>query len=216
MAKVRMPVPKMNLVTGMMSQSEGAGMGIEYSLDPSAVILVAEFNKLGMDIRSFKEPLQRSVKYMGPSFVENFTVSGRPEKWAALSDVTIEEKFQKGYARPSAPLIGTGLLMKTVGQQSIWKINGIEGYAAVDNLGAADYGVFHQEGHEGESIGVIKGKDKKGKAIIEAYESGGLPARPFLVFQPRDEKAIEDIFIKWFQERSIAAGFLPGVTGIGT
>lgn len=208
----KLPKPKMNILSSIMSQGKGSGIGLEYKLDPSAVILVAEFAKLGLDIRSFKEPLHRSVKYMGPSLQANFDIGGRPEKWTALSDITIDKKYNEGANRPSAPLIRTGVLQKEVGYQKIWKIDGIEGYAAIDNLGNAPYGIYHQEGFEGGEIGVIT-SGKGINAKIETRQSGGLPARPFLVFQPRDEKAIEDIFIKWFQERTIAAGFRPGALG---
>ena len=207
-SSIRMPSGS-QIINSVQSQAIGAGMGIEYSLDPSAVILVAQFNKLGLDIRSFKEPLHRSVKYMGGSFQQNFAVSGRPNKWPELSDATIDKKFKLAAGRPSAPLIRSGLLQKTVGQQKIWKINGLEGYAAVNNLGSADYGIYHQEGFEGGEIGVLLGGGK-----IGIQSTGGLPARPFLVFQKEDEKNIEDIFIRWFQERTIAAGFRPGVSGI--
>lgn len=194
---------------GIMSRAEGAGMGITFDLDPSAVILVAQFNKLGLDIRSFKEPLHRAIKYMGPSLQENIKVGGRPTKWPPLSDTTIDKKFRVGARRPSAPLVRSGLLEKTVGQQNIWKINGLEGYAAIDNLGSADYGIYHQEGFAAGEIGVLLGGGK-----IGIQSTGGLPARPFLMFQKEDEKNIEDIFIRWFQERAVAAGFRPGARGI--
>jgi phage gpG-like protein len=198
--------PAFNIVAEVMSKAKGGGMGITYSLDPSAVILVAQFTKIAADIRSFKVPLTRCVKWMGPSLTRNFDVSGRPVKWAPLADITIERKAKVGAHRPSAPLIRFGLLRKTVGQQKIWKIDGRDGYAAIESLEPADYGIFHQEGFEGEEIGkIVSGSGVN--AVIELAQSNNLPARPFMVFQEEDLKAFDRIFIEWIQERLNANGF---------
>jgi len=188
----------------------GKDLGISIDFEPSIIILVAEFNKLGLDIRSFKEPLHRSIKYvMAPSLRKNFDVGGRPP-WKPLSELTVRKKASMGFKKPADPLIATGKLRKVMGQINIWEINGIEGYAAITTLKGAEYGLVHQLGREGELIGkLVDGK------IVE-HDLGGMPARRFMAFQPEDEEAIENIFIKWFQERAMMAGFRPGLTGVIT
>ena len=47
---------------GNLNSAKAGSYGISISIDPAPVILVASFNKLGQDIRSFKEPLKRSVQ----------------------------------------------------------------------------------------------------------------------------------------------------------
>jgi phage gpG-like protein len=167
------------------------GIVMEYEFVPPAMILAAEFVSLGLDIRSFKEPLKESIqKVMAPSIRANFDVSGRPVRWEPLADVTIEQKFQQGARRPSAPVIRTGTLQRVAGQLNIWKIDGPAGEASITDLKEADYGGWQNNG------------------------TTTIPARPFLVFQKEDESRIDEIFIHWLQIRMAAHGFTPGVTGV--
>jgi len=205
MAKLN-PMPRIGTMSGNLS-----AWGIEVDMDPSLAFLIASFNKLGLDIRSFKEPLHRSIKeVMSPSLRQNFDSGGRPKKWKKLRPATIAKKTWLGQRAPESPLIGTGRLRTVVGQIGIWQINGPEGYAAINTLKDADYGLYHQEGAEGTPIGIIN----KVTGVIEEGMFGGLPERPFLLFQKKDEADIERIFIRWFQERAMkTVGFRPGATG---
>jgi len=201
--------PSMNIVKQV---GDLSAYGIDVDLQPSAVILVAQFNKLGMDIRSFKEPLTQAVKeVMVPSIRKNFDAGGRP-KWRKLKKETVYKKAGAGGGDPEAPLIRTGLLRRRATEIGIWDINGIEGYAAIRTLRDAEYGAYHNEGVAGGEIGVIV-SGTGSNAVIETRQLGGFPARPFLMFHKKDENDIERVFIKWFQKRAIMAGFKPG-TGI--
>lgn len=165
--------------------------GIKFDIDisPSPVMFAAEQAALAVDIRSFREPLKRSIQaVLGPSFRHNFEVGGRPA-WAPLKDVTIERKERTGAANPSQILVHTGKLRRVAGQLNIWEINGIQGEAHVSRLPGAEYGSFHQSGfthHMGNEV----------------------PAREFLVIQPQDEAEIEQVFDIWVRERFRRKGWL--------
>jgi phage gpG-like protein len=158
-------------------------IGFEFSMFPTAAVLVKDFDNLGLDIRSYNEPLKRSVQQvMAPSFQKNFDVGGRPP-WEPLSDVTLEQKQRYGYGGEGI-LVRTGLLKKVVGQLNIWTID--RETAQLDEWGAAraDYGV---DLHEGTAT---------------------IPARPFLVMQAEDIDGITQVFDTWIGERLIAHGFV--------
>ena len=160
---------------------EVSGLAFEIDFDPSPAVFALEMEILGREIRSFREPLKRSIqKVLGPSFRQNFDVGGRPT-WAALSPETIRTKTQKGSRNPEQVLVDTGKLRRVAGQLNIWKIEGgylaDEARAYVNDLPGAEYGAVHQFGND------------------------HIPQREFLVIQPEDEVAIEDVFGTWLDER---------------
>lgn len=163
---------------------------LEVDFKPEPVVVAAAFEKFGMDIRSFKEPLDRAVrKVFAPSLAQNFEEGGRPP-WIPLSDITVAEKARKGVSDPGKILVRTGALAKKASQYNFWKINGPAGeaYISQDTLGRVFYGVYHQ-------FGMAAGADQP-----------GYPARPWAVFQPQDMDEVEVIFFEWIEERALRAG----------
>lgn len=156
------------------------GFTTKFDFQPSPAIIAASIDKLGMDIRSFREPLKRAIKeVMIPSFRKNFTQGGRPS-WQPLSDVTVE---LRGSATPI--LIRSGRLMRTMEQESIWTVT--EEHAVIENLPQQVwYGMLHQSGNRRKSV---------------------TPARPFALIQPEDEEKILEVFDNWFAERAARVGW---------
>lgn len=149
---------------------------------PPVEFLIQDFAELGLDIRSFREPLKRAVQgVVAPSIQYNFDVEGRPP-WAPLADVTVEEKQRLGY--PPEILTRTGKLRRVAGQLNAWTITQED--ATMTNLPGADYGRFHQDG------------------------TRFMPAREFAIIQdPEDVDEIEKVFEQWLTERFIRKGLVP-------
>lgn len=206
---------------------------LAFDFKPTIGISAREIDKLGLDIRSFREPLKRAVqKVMAPSFRKNFEEEGRPESWAELSSATLDIREREGYG--DMILDKTGLLKKTAQQLNIWTI-GQETAVIRDLPEKVWYGRVHQAGYGGTGGGSkMSGRMKKfgGDAkmamrdldddIMHAMVTGKkmhggertvneIPARPFIVLQEEDFDAIEEVFVEWLQERAMRAGFRPGV-----
>lgn len=155
----------------------GSAFGLEIEMEPSPFIIVASFDKMGQDIRSFKVPLQRAIKeVVAPSLQHNFEVGGRPS-WAELLGTTVAKRRRKGYG-PTPILVQTGTLKRVSGQLNLWKIDGQEGVAQLADLPSrAWYGYIHQTGE------------------------GIWTSRPWAVIQADDEDGIQRIFEEWIEER---------------
>lgn len=156
--------------------------------DPEPVILAAQFFELSHMIKSFKVPLERSVReVIAPSISRNFAEGGRPA-WQPLANSTVSVKSFMGATNPSAPLIFSGKLKRVAGQYNLWNINGPEGEASIsqEKLGEVWYGIVHQNGAE--------------------TRFGPIPAREWAVFQEEDADKIEEIFWEWLGERMVASG----------
>ncbi len=163
--------------------ASSTGISFDFDIFPSPTLFMAEQLALSVDIRSFREPLKRSIQaVLGPSFRHSFDVGGRPS-WEPLTETTIERKVAKGSRNPEKILVDTGKLQKVAGQLNIWEINGIQGEAHVESLPGADYGRFHQSG------------------FTHNVSGNQVPAREFLVIQPQDENEIELVFDIWVRER---------------
>ena len=202
----------------------GPKYGVEFTFSPSLAILAGKVDKLGMDIRSFREPLHRAIKQVViPSIKQNFADQGRPA-WEPLNEDTLDIKNWKGY--PPDILRRTGKLAKVAAQQNIWTIN--EKAAAVKSLPeSVFYGMVMQAGgtvftSDGESK-YTQGTDRRGggrfermrQAQLDAMRtgkairkkdkdkrgSGNIPARPFIMLQAEDEEEIGKVFAKWLDER---------------
>lgn len=188
--------------------------GVDFEFQPSIGILARNIDKLGTDIRSFREPLTRAVKeVMIPSFRQNFEQEGRPDHWAELAPYTVQVRHS------SHPiLVRTGRLKKTATSFSIWEIS--QNGAVITSLGSkAWYGTIMQAGIEGFGHHVDQAKAELGpkarpsEITRRAYElhdeanPGGakgaapIPARPFIMFQEEDEEAIQEIFWDWLSHR---------------
>lgn len=156
-----------------------------FDFHPSIGLLAKQVDTFGMNIKSFREPLKRSIqKVLAPSFRANFDAQGRPLRWAPLAEFTVEKRGASG------PILDrSGLLKRTIQQFNIWSIDSEK--AAITNLPQKIwYGKLHQAGYKGT-----------GKATFS------FPERPFVLIQdPDDYDAIEKVFFDWLQERAIASG----------
>lgn len=177
---------------------------LSIEMEPSVGILARKVDKLGLDIRSFKEPLTRAVKQvMIPSIRQNFIQQGRPDRWQRLADATVARKGFKDI------LIHTGELYKQMGYQKIWHIDR-EKALIPDLPEKVWYGKVHQAGAEGISqTFTVK---NVGLSASSSYDVGGfetsgeIPQRRFVMLHPEDEDAIEQIFDEWLGERIMKAG----------
>lgn len=160
--------------------------GLQFEFQPSIGLMARGFDTMGLNIRSFREPLKRSIQQvLAPSFRQNFDVGGRPERWEPLAEPTVE---MRGSAKPV--LVRSGLLKRTIQQFNIWTVDREK--AAIVNLPQKIwYGKVHQGGY---------GRRGSGQA-----KAAGIPARPFVMIQEQDYKAIDRVFERWLEERWVGS-----------
>jgi len=187
--------------------------GVDFEFQPSIGILARNIDRLGTDIRSFREPLTRAVKeVMIPSFRKNFDAGGRPEPWAPLAPYTVQVRKSTGPI-----LVRSGRLRKVATSFNIWEIS--QNGAVITSLGSkAWYGTLMQAGTPGFGVHIDQAKKELGhdarprqitqRAFEIMDEKGGdktamaaIPARPFIMFQDEDEDAVTEIFWDWLQHR---------------
>ena len=219
------------VAAGMLSGGNAGKFGIEIDWHPTPFILAAQFQVLGLNVKSFHEPLKRSVQQvMAPSIRKNFEVEGRPA-WAPLTDTTNRLRSYYGFT-PAHPILGrTGRLKRIAGQLNVWNIDREQAYA--QGLPGAWYGMMHQLGYAAgggsKTTSMPAGlsneqqlrwarqqrlaRQASGGTAGQAKASGGsgIPARPFLIILQEDVDNIEKVFVEWFQERCTRVGFVPGV-----
>lgn len=148
---------------------------------PPLSVIKRDLDALGVDIRSFREPLKRCIQQvMIPSIRQNFDSSGRPP-WAPYAASTLEFHEMLGEAMSRGLLIRSGALRGAATTLNIWSLSQEE--AKFNGLpGGVWYGNLHQTG------------GKSGK-------TGTMPARPFVMFQDEDGDKIVEVFAKWLDER---------------
>jgi len=206
------------MVTGLQMGSIGgqgaASLGLTLGFEPSLIIAARRIDRLGLDIRSFHEPLKRAIQQvMIPSFKKNFDEGGRP-KWAPLAPATlVARSYRWSNAGQLAPLMVTQALYKTAQHLNIWTITKSE--ALIQDLPQEVwYGKVHQQGLLGGKRQIAKVLATTGKSYSELASdmkakgiAGLIPARPFFVFQPEDRQDVEQVFEQWLDERvALAAG----------
>jgi phage gpG-like protein len=152
---------------------------------PSLASVKRDLDALGVDIRSFNEPLKRSIQQvLIPSFRANFDAQGRPA-WAPYADTTIEFHQMLGIDMSKSLLVKTGALKRAAQQLNLWTITK-ESATFTSLPQGVWYGNIHQTG----------GKGGKGAG-------GVIPARPFIMFQDEDGDKIAEVFAKWLDERIV-------------
>lgn len=168
--------------------------------EPSVGIAAGRINKLGADIRSFREPLSAAVKEVViPSIRTNFDVGGRPA-WEPLDQDTLKKRSVAGQGE--GPLNRTGALKRGASQFNNWRITTTT--AVMTNIpDRVWYGRIHQAGAERGASG---GWVQKGLKMVyegQMSDEGGwsLPARPFVMLQEEDEVKIFEIFNAWLESR---------------
>lgn len=157
---------------------------IDIDFDPAIPIVIGAFYSLADDvsIKSYREPLQRSIRdVVGPALVNNFDVGGIPP-WQPLAPSTVAIKEKKG--SDSKPLILTGALRRKAGQLNIWNIDGPEAEARLENLEGVEYGFVHQ-------VGAVGGR---GSVI---------PERPWASLDDNSIDKIQEVFGEWIDERLV-------------
>lgn len=206
---------------------------LAFEFQPTVGISARGIDRLGLDIRSFREPLKRAVQQvMIPSFQKNFSEEGRPDTWPELSDVTLDIRAREGFGHKI--LDRTGQLKKVAGQLNIWTI-GQETAVIRDLPDKVWYGKVHQQGFGGSGGGSkmktylkkAKGDAKEAQKLLDddlimamrtGSKMGGgrrtvseIPARPFIVLQEEDFDEIEKVFVVWLTERMVASGMVGGI-----
>ena len=182
---------------------------------PSIGFATAKIDKLGLDIRSFRVPLERSIReVMIPSIRRNFDEGGRPA-WEPLADATLLMRELHGFSG-SDPLIKTGTLRRVATHVNIWTVT--PNFAVINDLPQKVwYGKVQQAGTGNTSpfTPVVKrGKARPGDysmygktSTISGRKKPSIPARPFLIIQPEDVIAIEAIFTEWLNMRIAQASW---------
>lgn len=196
------------------------GQRVGVNLWPPPQIYAEEFDNMGLNIKSLREPLTRAVRQvMIPRFKQNFsTESAAGERWQPLS--YYYERSRKYKGKPI--LVQTGALKRVATRfTKTWTINGISGQAYI-NVGSIQnevpYLLLHQLGEEYYSAGGssmesdTSRRAKKGKGFVAAGGPQNVPARPFFVINGDDVDAVADVFDEWVTEIVWMRG---GITSIG-
>lgn len=121
---------------------------IKFDIRPSIGMVAKDIDRLGLDIRSWREPLTTAIKtVIIPSIRKNFDVGGRPA-WAPLSPLTIQRRGYEAW-----PILKvTGRLKRRATQLNIWSIG--QTSATIRSLPSdVFYGVYHQAGAGGDHAG---------------------------------------------------------------
>jgi phage gpG-like protein len=186
---------------------------VSFSFTPSIGLFARDVNKLGLDIRSFKEPLTRSVRQvMIPSIQQNFTVGGRPA-WEPLSEATGKIREEAGYGASGPILVRSGALQRNMGFLSMWQVTST--FATIRDLPSRIwYGKLHQSGYGSFSALVERsGGVKEALAEVGTGREAkiAIPPRPFVMFQDQDVRDIGQVFSKWLDERIARSGAFRGV-----
>jgi phage gpG-like protein len=178
---------------------------VTLNFEPSVGIMARKIDKLGLDIRSFREPLKESIqKVMIPSIRRNFEAGGRP-RWMGLAPITVKKR---GSAKPV--LIRSGALKRGATTLGIWTID-TEKAMILDLPDNIWYGKVHQAGYGGGEFEEVfhYPQGHHGPAVPTGETIGGdgaIPARPFIVVQQGDITKINMVFDRWLGRRIRAAG----------
>jgi hypothetical protein len=209
---------------------------IKWDVKPSVGIVAKDVDRLGLDIQSFKTPLEAVVRaVMIPSIRQNFNEEGRPKRQSLAESTVLARKA-------SHPILKrTGTLARRATQFNIWSIG--ETSATIRTLPSdAFYGVYHQAGatrttgggsntntEAMSKLGVKAGNELlskflpkaakelgpkaspakiKARAIGMAMDAGtwNLPQRQFVMYQDGDIPKMEAIFGAWMTDRAKKAG----------
>jgi phage gpG-like protein len=179
------------------------GTSIDIDFVPPVSLLIADVLRLGVRLRTFREPLEKAVREVViPSFKRTWEAEGRPEPWHELSPYTIARKTGEsmsietaGFSGGSgAPILVSTPIQRERGQHKsegrggalkvratsfkIWTFTKDSAY--VSGAGIFFYGPIHQLG----------------------ASSARIPARPFLILQDEDLDKIEKVFLDW-EERKL-------------
>jgi phage gpG-like protein len=186
---------------------------LQFAFKPSLGMVAREIDKLGLNIKSFREPFKRAIQQVvAPSFGENFAAGGRPA-WEPLADDTL--KIKEAAGQDNGILVRSGLLKRTIQQLNIWTINTTSaslrslpdkiGYGVVHQAGTGGFAAFKQKiqaEDPGASIrDILIEIERKGAAAAKVR----IPQREFVMLQQEDYPKIDKVFSTWLEERMLAA-----------
>lgn len=200
---------------------------VSFAFSPSIGIMARDIDKLGLEIRSFKKPLEKAIgAVMIPSFRRNFDAGGRPS-WPPMAEATQTIRQEQGFGGAGDLLVRTGQLRMNMGYKSIWTVTDTS--ASIQDLpDRIWYGKIHQEGQGGirtrvgkilkANPGMSPGTAAKramssidkdilsGKA--HTHTTSNIPARPFVMFQEEDMDAVYEVFQEWLGTLAAKAGWV--------
>jgi phage gpG-like protein len=151
---------------------------IEFDWRPMPLIAAGAFMAFAdeLGIKSYREPLKRSIQQViGPAFRGNFDSAG-DGKWEPLASSTEEQKARKHGSK--GPLVRTGKRRKRAEALALWNIDGQDGTASAENLAGVEYGAAHV-------FGTVR-----------------MPARDWTELTPAEMDKIEEVFGTWIEERA--------------
>jgi phage gpG-like protein len=178
--------------SGVMSGVSREGlMSIDFK--PLPIILAGQFTEFAISIRSFREPLKRSVqRVVNPSIDKNFDVGGRPV-WQELAPATLATRAKEGSG--SQILVRSGKGRRAATALARWTIS-MDDAAYTGNFPpSTSYMAIHQIADTEE---VFTGPGR------QAF----LPGRVFATIQDEDQNKIERVFREWLTERAMRAGLV--------
>ena len=149
---------------------------MDITSEPSLLKVTAGLNDFAFQLKSFKEPLKRSIQQvLAPAIKANFDDG----EFEPLADTTVYWKDLHGASDPAAPLIFTGKLRRIASQLNAWVIDGPGGEARLANV--PGYGRYSADGTVNE------------------------PQRDWLQFDSRHVDACAEVFATWMMERMARA-----------
>lgn len=150
--------------------------------------------------KNLRPPLKRSGLYMMTSFEKNFKTGGRPKRWPPLSPNTIAKRGE------SLPLMDhRRLQLSTIAKTGTGSLY----HLRKDSLKMGSsliYAAAQQYGTPPKTIIPVGKKflkfttELKGTVFARSVKHPGIPARPFVLFQKEDVKAITKIFSDYLME----------------
>lgn len=179
----------------------------------SPQILARDLFNFGADIRSYKAPLEASIKnVLIPHIREMFKTEGGAGGlggWEPLSDFTKAMRRSEGYAE--GPILhASGTLERSATALARWNIKGRGTMTAGRNVVDAGRAEYDLSGVQVSRKRVNKGRElffgagaAMGSIFADASgkTSGGIPARPWIFMDTKMEIAIQMEFEKWILAR---------------
>ena len=179
---------------------------------PNPFLMAGQYEALGITIRSFREPLKRCVQQVViPGIKNNFDTEGNNVGgWVELAPTTEEQRISQGYD-PQYPILQrTKKLYRASQALARWTLTKDKAYVGPDAFATiAPYATVLQNGTSVTNtvrtpatlVAAGLAEDKE-----TTYEDVSLPARPFMMINPKDQPKFDQIFARWFQERGVISG----------
>lgn len=179
--------------------------GATYLFEPSIGFVADKLFELSAKLRSFKVPLEQSVRsVMAPSIRQNFQSEGRPT-WEPLAKSTLERRT--ALHQGARILHVKGKLEDWASRPSIWEIGMTTAVIRGQKLSEkVPYAAVHQAGSKGSAKTTKRVKLAGTNRFIEVTDhdegkGGVIPARPFLMIHPEDMEKIYKIFEIWLDQK---------------